>query len=270
MRSAARHTRFAACLFLLVFDTFVPHLAGSTPPPARSSRIPGITPQAASDSRSDVARWSAQLKSGDEEERREAAMILSSIEGPAAVAALTDALTDKSPRVRAAAINALSERDGESIARLLIARLAEDKDEFVRKSAGYALAKLRGAERTGALIEALNDKSPEVRGAAAVSLGDHADARAIAPLADALGDKSAFVRAQAARALGVNGISAAQAVSKLINLLNSDPDNEVKRQAATALGRIGDRAALEPLERARRDKDPYLAQAALDAIRQIR
>jgi len=228
-----------------------------------------LVEQKETNAQSEVARLAAQLRSNDEEERREAAMGLSSIRNDEAVAALTNALTDNSPRVRAAVINALSERGSDSVALLLVTRLAEDNEQFVRKAAAYALAKFHSPERTAALIKALNDKDIEVRGAAAVSLGDHADANAVAALSAALGDKSSFVRAQAARGLGVNGSAAGQAVSRLISLLSSDPDGEVKRQAAAALGRIGDRSALPALERARRDKDPYLAEAASDALKQI-
>jgi HEAT repeat protein len=67
----------------------------------------------------------------------------------------------------------------------------------------------------------------------------------------------------------VNGRAAAQTVPALIALLTKDEDNEVKRQAAGALGQIKDRAALPALERARRDKDPYLVEAAAEAIRLI-
>jgi len=218
----------------------------------------------------EIAHWSAQLKSSDEEARREAVMNLSRFDGDAATSALIAALSDSSPSVRAAAVAGLGERANETIAVLLARRLAEDKDQFVRKTAAYALGRFHGVERTAGLIVALKAKDAEVRGAAAVSLGDHAEAAAVQALTSALTDKSAFVRAQAARALGVNGTAASGALASLIARLNSDDDSEVRRQSATALGRIGDRSALTSLERATRSKDPYLAQAALEAIRAIK
>lgn len=218
----------------------------------------------------EVAHWSAQLKSADVQERREAAMSLSRIDGEAATSALVGALTDPSPLVRAVVAAGLGERPDPSVVPLLAARLTSDKDAFVRKTAAYALGRFSSTERTAALIVALNDKDPEVRGAVAVSLGDHADASAIAPLAAALSDRSAFVRAQTARALGLNGSAATQVVPALIRLLASDQDGEVKRQAAAALGSIGDRSALPALERATHDSDSYLAQTAHDSIRMIK
>jgi len=196
-------------------------------------------------------------------------MQLSHLDGEGAASALASALNDRSPRVRAAAVAGLAHRGEEGSVSLLAERVTKDKDAFVRKVAAHSLAKFQGGARTAALIAALQDKKAEVRGAAAVALADHPDSLAVPSLARALTETDAFVRAHAARALGVNGSAAVQAVPALIKLLTSDEDNEAKRQAATALGLIGDRSALEALQRARRDKDPYLAQAALDAISAI-
>lgn len=218
---------------------------------------------------SEVAHWSTRLKSSSEEERRDAAMQLARLKGETAFAALASAVNDTSPQVRAAVAAALAERGDESAVPILATRLAKDKDKFVRKTIAYALGRFHGGERTAALATALLDRELEIRAAAAVSLGDHPDAGAVASLASALSDKNDFVRAQAARALGVNGRSAAQTVTALIALLTKDVDSEVKRQAANALGQIGERSALPALHRAKRDRDPYLAETAAEAIRLI-
>jgi HEAT repeat protein len=220
-------------------------------------------------SQSEIERLTSQLKSSDEEERRQATLMLAALETPAAIPALTSALNDTSERVRALAITGLARLGDPSLVAVIAARLAQDKKPFVRKAAAYALGKFGRAEGTAALIAALKDKDLEVRGAAAVALGEYRDASAIAPLSAALADKSEFVRAQAARALGTNGRAAAQSVPLLINLLTSDKDQNVKRHAATALGQIGERAALPALERAARSHDPYLSQAANEAIKMI-
>ena len=237
--------------------------------PSVSSSLPQDNQRHSHEIDTEVAHWSAQLKSGDPEQRREAAMKLSRLEGSAATSALVSALTDASPLVRGAVVASLGEREDPSVASPLAARLTSDKDAFVRKTAAYALGRFSGTERTAALLASLQDKDPEVRGAAAVSLGDHAELTAVVPLAAALSDKSAFVRAQTARALGVNGSAARHSVPTLIGLLASDQDGEVKRQAATALGSIGDRSALQALDRATHDSDPYLAQVARDSIRMM-
>src|SRR6185295_16095835 len=260
MQTIERHPEIAAGQLILILLFAFPAAAGIRP---------GFQ-QTPSTIESEVAHWAARLKSSDEEERREAVMMLSSFEGNAVLPALEIALTDNSPRVRAAALNGLASRRGSSIVPLLAARLTQDKIQFVRKAAAYALGAFEGAERTRALIGALNQKDLEVRGAAAVSLGDHPDGEAIAALTNALSDKSAFVRAQAARGLGVNGRASQPAVPTLIRLLGSDGDSEVKRRAATALGLIGDRSAIPALERARQNQDPYLVSLATDALEQIK
>ena len=265
MRSILQQRRVIAGLLVVIF--FAP-IAGSS----LSAISPSQTKpeqQSSNEIEAEVTHWSALLKSGDQEERRDAVMRLSHIKGDAATSALLPALSDPSPLVRAAAVAALGERADSSVASALAARLSSDKNVFVRKTAAYALGKFSGTERTASLIAALRDKEPEVRGAAAVSLGDHADAAAIGPLTAALADKNAFVRAQAARALGVNGRAATQEVPALIALLASDTDGEVRRQAAIAIASIGDRSALPALERAARDSDPYLAQAARASIKMI-
>lgn len=252
---------------MLVLTAVIP-ITGSTVPSA-SFGAARINQQSSSAADSEVARWTSQLNSTSEEERREAAMQLAFMKSGAAFRALASAVNDPSPRVRAAVAASLGELENESAVPLLAARLAQDKDAFVKKAAAYALSRFHGDERTAALVAALKYKDAEVRAAAAISLGDHADASAVAPLASALADKNAFVRAQAARALGVNGPGAVQTVPVIARLLTKDEDIEVKRQAATALGQIGDRSALPALERARQDKDPYLVQAAIDAIGMI-
>jgi HEAT repeat protein len=258
MRSATPHKHaLAGLLFpILIFSALTSHY--STPRYQRTSE----------ETKPDIAHLAARLESSDEEERREAVMKLWSIEGKQAQSLLEGALADRSAGVRVAAVNGLARRHG-SVASLLAARLRGDKDQSVRKSAAHALATFHDAERTAALIAALHDKDVEVRGAAAVALGDHPDPDAIPALISALSDNSAFVRAHASRALGVNGRASAQAVPTLIRLLTSDQDSEVKRQAAAALGGIGDPAALPALEKARLDKDPYLSRIAAESVKRI-
>lgn len=264
MRPLSKHTRLAAASLALLFVT---QITGSSLTPG--SVIQPSIQQKSSSADSEVAHWLSQLKSSSGEERREAAMQLTWIKGEAAFRALASAVNDTSPQVRGAVIASLAERGDESAVPIIIARLRADKNQFVRKAAAYALGRFHEGERTAGLIGALRDKDSEVRAAAAISLGDHADIDAVAPLASALSDRNDFVRAQAARGLGVNGQLAVQTANMLIALLRNDKDEEVKRQAASALGEIGERSALPALERASHDKDPHLVQAVKEAIRQI-
>src|SRR5262245_2620084 len=218
---------------------------------------------------SDAAHLSAQLHSSDEQERLAAVEGLSELASADAVAALIGATTDRSERVRALAITKLGLIGDSRAVAALTSTLGTDKKPFVRKAAAYALARFHTNEVTSALSRALSDKDLEVRGAAAVTLADNPDAASIPALITALSDKSEFVRGQAGRALGMNGKTASGSVQKLIALLAGDADHEVKRQAAIALGQIGDSAAIPTLKGFIHSEDPYLAQSALDAIRMI-
>lgn len=268
MRQIVAKHQFFSPLFAAIFLVLATTIVASSFTAAIQSQ-PSKTQRDSRQMESEVAQWSERLRSGNEEERREAAMELSNLKSSGAVSLLASLLNDGSPRVRAAAAAALAGQPEESSVPVLAACLAKEENAFVRKTAVYALGGFRGPERTAAVIASLKDRDLEVRGAAAVSLGDHPDASAIAALTIALSDKSAFVRARAARALGVNGSSAGSAVTNLIRLLASDEESEVKRQAAAALGLIGDRSALSALERARNSRDPYLVDAAIEAIRMI-
>ncbi len=250
-------------------------LAGSaTASTARGKIACSLHPQTATQTpdeiASEVARLSGQLNSSDEEERRSAVLTLAALEHAAARNALISALADKSERVRAAAVTGLGRFEDAGLATIVAPLVTKDKSAFVRKSAAYALGRMRSPAGTAALVAALRDKEIEVRGAAAVALGEYPDAQAIEPLTAALADKSEFVRAQSARSLGANTRAAARAVPSLIRVLTSDQELEPKRQAAAALGQIGDRSALPALEAAVRAPDPHLSSAALTAIERIK
>jgi HEAT repeat protein len=59
-------------------------------------------------------------------------------------------------------------------------------------------------------------------------------------------------------------------VPNLVKILTTDEDHEARRQAAQALGHIGEPSALPALERAEHSSDPYLSQAAREAIARIK
>src|SRR5262245_53394945 len=145
-----------APLFLIVFARIV------TSSPLNLPLLKSLTSQQSSrEIEAEVARLSAQLRSQNEEERREAAMMLSRLDAPSATSALVAGLDDGSPRVRAAVATALADRKEQSVASLLATQLTKEKDVFVRKALVYALAKFRSSERTAALITVLKDKDAE-------------------------------------------------------------------------------------------------------------
>jgi HEAT repeat protein len=163
--------------------------------------------------------------------------------------------------------------------------LLSDKEEFVRQQAAYALGQTHSRLALAALVERLSDKKDSVRAAAIVALGEIADASAVTPLAAVLDPqagiiqskkskqskavKNVFVLRAAAHSLGQIGNRAG--VPALITVLQDEKaEDDVRREAAVALGLIGDAAAIPALRAAAEGAhDPYLAEAAHEAVRKI-
>jgi len=218
-----------------------------------------------------------RLSSSSDEERRDAVMRLGAMHGAEASRAALAGLTDPSIMVRAIAAKAvLSLPVTESVPALL--PLLNDKNEFVRREAAYALGLTRSKAATAALVERLlNDKEDGVRAAAAVALGQIADETSVVTLATVLTgqatrkgkqEKNEFVLRAAATALGRIGSSAG--VPALITaLINEKLSSDVRREAAAALGLIGDRSAIDALNRAANSPDPYLSHIAFQSLKKI-
>ena len=217
----------------------------------------------------ETTRLASLLKSSDEDVRLDAVVRLSALRTPGAAAALKVASGDQSEKVRAASITGLGATGVPSNAPIVATRLSQDKSLMVRKSAAYALGKLKSQESSSALRAALHDKDPEVRSAVVVALGEYGDPADIEALTSALSDTASFVQEQAARALGRFGRSSASAVPTLIRLLSGNGPHGVRLHAAIALGQIGERSALPALMAASRDRDPYLSKAAMEAVKLI-
>jgi hypothetical protein len=88
------------------------------------------------------------------------------------------------------------------------------------------------------------------------------------PLFGLLADTDATVRAHAATAIG--GLRGAGARATLESLVISDPDPAVRRNAAWALGRIGDRASSDVLRQAKSDPSGLVRRTANAALALLR
>lgn len=231
----------------------------------------------------EIEKQRVRLSSAEAEDRREALNRLGSMRHPAASRVALSALGDPSPMVRAtAAMSVLLLPAEESVASLL--PLLGDKDEFVRQQVAYALGQTRSRAAVSALIERLADKKDSVRGAAAVALGQIGDDAAVTPLAVVLNPQSGstpgkktqkskrernpFVLRAAAHSLGEIGNRAA-VPALLVVLQDEKAEDDVRREAAFALGELGDTSAIPALRDALTARDPYLSQAAQEAIRRI-
>ena len=223
-----------------------------------------------------------RLNSAEVEDRREALIRLRSLHHPQASRAALSALNDPSPIIRAtAAASVLSLPANESVSSLL--PLLADKEEFVRQQVAYALGHTRSSAAVTWLIERLADKKDSVRGAAAVALGQIADATAVTALAAVLNpqpgltqskkskskpEQNHFVLRAAAHSLGQIG-SQAGLPALILVLQDEKVEGDVRREAASALGAIGDVSAIPALNSVLMASDPYLSQAAHEALRKI-
>jgi HEAT repeat protein len=84
----------------------------------------------------------------------------------------------------------------------------------------------------------------------------------------ALKDPNASLRAAAARLIGESGIK--ESVDRLVALLQSDPEPKVRKDAAYALGLIGDVTAVKPLVAALKDGAPMVRGMAAESLAYLR
>jgi HEAT repeat protein len=227
-----------------------------------------------------IAEHRQHLSADDREVRRDAVMLLGAMHRPDASRVASAALTDPDEIVRATAAHAVLSLPADETVPLLV-QLLNDKKEFVRREAAYALGQTHSPKAVPDLTRVFGaDKEAGVRGAAAVALGEIGDSSAVVPLISALhhsiegskrsghGENNEFVLRSAVRALGQ--IRDRVAVSTLAGILTDKRSaSDVKREAAFALGRIGDPSALDALDLAESSSDPYLSQIASEAKKRI-
>jgi HEAT repeat protein len=233
----------------------------------------------------EIEKQRARLSSSESEERRDAVMRLGAMKRPESSRVAALALRDSSAIVRATASRAVLSLSSEEASSALLP-LLQDRDEFVRQEAAYALGEARSRTSTPALIALLGkEKKDGVRGAAAVALGQIGDEAAVVALAQLVSrrvpasgfinrvkrskrDENEFVRRAAAHSLGQ--IRSRAALPALLAVLGDEsaPD-DVRREAASSLGLIGDPAAVQALRAVLATRDPYLSTITAEALRKI-
>ena len=235
----------------------------------------------------EIERQRVRLSSPEAEERRDALMRLRNLNRAEASRAAASGLTDQIPAIRATAAHALIHLPADEAVALL-SSLLRDRVEFVRQETAYSLGEIHSRAAVQPLIKALDsDKKNSVRNAAAVALGSIGDESAVVALSGVLTENSAptdnptpvrtrkqrkprargnqFVLRAAAHSLGQ--IRSRAGVPALIFALSNDANEpDVRREAAIALGIIGDKSALPALQAAARDNDPYLSRTAYEIL----
>ena len=134
----------------------------------------------------------------------------------------------------------------------------------VRLASVWALGQFEDASYANDVVPFLRDANPGMRATAAEALGQMKSPRVGAALIGALADKSDAVRRAAVRALA--DLEERSAVAPLEGLLLNDPDSDVRRECAHALGNFSQARSLDPLTKALGDPDAEVQHAAADAI----
>jgi HEAT repeat protein len=203
----------------------------------------------------------ARLRSGSNDARARAALVLREIAAPESAEALRSALGDPLANVRRLAVEALARLpdDGANLAAVL--QLTPDPDETVRLALVRAVATL-AREPEPLLARFLEDPAVPVRQELARRLCLLSAAAAALLVADADAD----VRAQAMWSLAEH--PRRDLLEAVIARLD-DPDWRVRRAACRALGAARARRAFEPLVARLLDGQAIVHDAALRALRQI-
>src|SRR5713226_9237134 len=148
----------------------------------------------------EIERQRRRLSSSDIEERRDALMRLGNLKRPDASRVAAAGLNDLDVQVRVAAAHAIVFLPPAEAAGLLLP-LLQDRAEFIRREAAYALGETHSRSAVARLTELLSsDKEPAVRSAAAVALGQIGDETAVNALSQALSGMKKMKKKKAAPA----------------------------------------------------------------------
>ena len=200
--------------------------------------------------------------------RSGALTVLGEIGNSEIVPSVLKMLEDNSKNVQIEAIICLDKLNDKRAIEPLIEITNKGKTYRIRSTALRVLRKL--SEGTEKLFEAtlcaLKDSSPDVRVQAMRTLGDFREDRVIEPLLKSLSDFSWSVRYNAENALCNQG---RKVVDKLINIFQ-EGSNLVKKRALSALVRINDPRAIEPIENAKCEENTEMYMLIKEALKHLR
>ncbi len=188
--------------------------------------------------------------------------------------------TDEAAIVRAAVASALGrfiylseleELDSrliEPIQKALLDTIYQPGEDIeVRRRAVESIAFLSGDEITAIIENAFYDDDDKMQVSAIFAMGRNADARWRPRVLTELGNANTEIRFEAARACGE--LEVADAVPKLIELIEEDSDVEVQEICIWALGRIGGQDARQALEICVESEVEAIALAAEEALDEL-
>jgi HEAT repeat protein len=220
------------------------------------------------------------LKDSNEIVRATAAGSVVFLPANEAAQALLPLLTDKAEIVRREAAYALGEAGDPSAVAALTGLLQRDKIIEVKGAAAVALGKIGDAGAVEALDRILQDKPSEdrefLRRSAARSIGQIAQFIQTGKVTELtpqnfLPERFKQLDRPKYPNLAAHFPAFGPAVKTLIKALqNAGESDDTRREAAFALGAIGDSSTLPALQTGLNSTDPYLAEICKEAIAQIR
>jgi HEAT repeat protein len=168
-------------------------------------------------------------------------------------------------------VTAVGQCDGEKAIRFLLSAL-EHPIGHVRCAAIDSLVKIDRTRFVDVFIQRLRDPDPFVRQHAAFALGISADSRAVPALLVAVDYESHLDLASSHRGIAVGAAAEAlghfreeEVIQSLLDLIQKHGGGDGTQGAALALGRIGDKRAVEPVLRIF-DDARNIAWAAAEAL----
>ena len=249
------------------------------------------------------------IESGNIEQKRDALLQIRNLRSERASRLAVPALTDKSEIVRATATFSVIFLPVDEAFNVLLSLLKDKTELVRREAAYALGRIRNPNAVNPLVQVLQKDKILEVRAAAAIALGEIGDVSAIEPLNKVLQNKSKteeFLRRSAARSIGqiaqilqtgelqvltpedflpdnfsrieilkypklIETFSVFRpANSRLIEILqNLGEADDVRREAAFALGSIGDESTISALQTNSNSKDYYLAEIAREGYRKI-
>ena len=249
----------------------VPELAAKIDDPLRTVRIATCQALAELGDPAAIEPLSKLLYDEDDKMRLVAARAIGQIKDPAAVDTLVRvALQDQDEMVRQHVIKVIGEQPDRVAIPIIESSLAGESD-IVRANAANVLGEIGDASSVPALVQALEDPYYKVRSLAAHSLHEIApdDPEVTQALADRLAvEDNGMVRVDIAWNLVRRGDPGPMEILRDL-LFRGDPE-DVRAEAAIALGDVGGKDDIPLLERALEDKKGLVRMQANEALQKLK
>ncbi|MCD6574756.1 HEAT repeat domain-containing protein [Candidatus Aerophobetes bacterium] len=182
-----------------------------------------------------------KIKSENDDERRWAAQMMGELREKEGIPHLINLLSDKSTPVQEASADALIKIDGKEVAEKLVPLLSSNEASV--RNISIEILEGIGEKAMDVLISLLKDEDHDIRKFACDTLGNIANPKAAPYLITTLNDSNINVACAAAEALGKIGDK--RAVEPITKALEGNM--WLMCSCAEALGRIGDKRAVESL-----------------------